>query len=108
MGTDCKSVAKATQVRILDLPPPREARAPEARAPRVPSVSPAGGTGINAPTEGAHFVTTFMRAGRAGSLRRTPVQAGALILGVVFLVTGIVGFVPGITTHYGAMSLAGH
>jgi hypothetical protein len=49
-----------------------------------------------------------MRAGRAGSMRRTPVQAGAVVVAVVFLVVGILGFVPGITTHYGDMGMAGH
>jgi hypothetical protein len=29
-------------------------------------------------------------------------------VGVVFLVVGILGFVPGITTHYGDLSFAGH
>ena len=32
----------------------------------------------------------------------------ALGLGVVFLLVGILGFIPGITTNYGAMSFAGH
>src|ERR1700712_2685449 len=30
------------------------------------------------------------------------------IYGVVFLLVGILGFVPGITTHYGDLSFAGH
>jgi len=32
----------------------------------------------------------------------------ALLFGVVFLVVGIAGFIPGITTHYGDMKFAGH
>ncbi|HEV7897865.1 MAG TPA: DUF4383 domain-containing protein [Planosporangium sp.] len=32
----------------------------------------------------------------------------ALTIGVVFLVVGIAGFVPGITTNYGSMTFAGH
>lgn len=32
----------------------------------------------------------------------------ALGLGVVFLLVGVLGFIPGITTNYGAMSFAGH
>jgi hypothetical protein len=32
----------------------------------------------------------------------------ALLYGVVFLVVGIAGFIPGITTHYGDMQFAGH
>jgi Domain of unknown function (DUF4383) len=32
----------------------------------------------------------------------------ALIVGVVFLVVGIAGFIPGLTTNYSTMSFAGH
>jgi hypothetical protein len=32
----------------------------------------------------------------------------ALVYGVVFLVVGIAGFIPGITTHYSDMKFAGH
>ncbi|HEX4679915.1 MAG TPA: DUF4383 domain-containing protein [Gaiellaceae bacterium] len=39
---------------------------------------------------------------------RPSVQPLAAFAGVVFLVVGILGFVPGITTHYGALSFAGH
>jgi len=39
---------------------------------------------------------------------RTPVQSLALLVGAVFLLVGILGFVPGITTHYGDLSFAGH
>jgi hypothetical protein len=39
---------------------------------------------------------------------RTPVQSIAAVVGVVFLLVGILGFVPGITTHYGDLSFAGH
>ena len=40
--------------------------------------------------------------------RRTAVQTAALVLGIVFLVVGILGFIPGITSRYGTMGLAGH
>lgn len=40
--------------------------------------------------------------------RRSPVQLAALVVGVVFLLVGILGFVPGITTDYDTMMLAGH
>jgi len=36
------------------------------------------------------------------------VQSIAALAGIVFLLIGILGFVPGITTHYGSMSFAGH
>jgi len=39
---------------------------------------------------------------------RTPVQSVAAVVGVVFLLVGVLGFVPGITTHYGDLSFAGH
>ena len=39
---------------------------------------------------------------------RTPVQSLAAVVGVVFLLVGILGFVPGITTHYSDLSFAGH
>ena len=38
---------------------------------------------------------------------RSSVQLAAALVGVGFLVAGVLGFVPGITTHYGAMSFAG-
>jgi hypothetical protein len=40
--------------------------------------------------------------------RRTLVQTTALAVGVVFLLVGILGFIPGITTDYSAMTFAGH
>ena len=44
-----------------------------------------------------------------GDMRdRTSIQSVAALAGVVFLVVGILGFVPGVTTHYGDMSFAGH
>ena len=39
---------------------------------------------------------------------RSTVQSAALLVGIVFLAVGILGFVPGITTHYGDLSFAGH
>jgi hypothetical protein len=39
---------------------------------------------------------------------RTPVQLLAALVGVVFVVIGILGFIPGITTHYGDLGFAGH
>ena len=54
-------------------------------------------------------------AGAAGAARhpratadRTPVQKVSALVGAVFLVVGIAGFIPGITTHYGDMTFAGH
>ena len=39
---------------------------------------------------------------------RTPVQSIASVVAAVFLLVGVLGFVPGITTHYGDLSFAGH
>ncbi len=40
--------------------------------------------------------------------RRTHVQKAALVVGVVFLLVGVLGFVPGITTNYDSLSFASH
>jgi hypothetical protein len=39
---------------------------------------------------------------------RTPVQSLAALVGAAFLVVGVLGFVPGITTNYSDMAFAGH
>ncbi|MDR8412554.1 DUF4383 domain-containing protein [Nonomuraea sp. 3-1Str] len=39
---------------------------------------------------------------------RTPVQRAALIVGAVFLLVGVLGFIPGITTNYSEMTFASH
>jgi Domain of unknown function (DUF4383) len=39
---------------------------------------------------------------------RTPVQSIASVAGALFLLIGVLGFIPGITTHYGDLSFAGH
>jgi len=40
--------------------------------------------------------------------RRLPVQRATQVVGVVFLLVGILGFIPGITTDYETMMFAGH
>ena len=42
------------------------------------------------------------------SMTSTPLQTAATVVGAVFLLVGILGFVPGITTHYGDLTFAGH
>nr|WP_062337323.1 DUF4383 domain-containing protein [Herbidospora sakaeratensis] len=44
----------------------------------------------------------------APSRTTSPLRQAALILGVVFLLVGVLGFIPGITTNYGTMQFAGH
>jgi len=39
---------------------------------------------------------------------RSPIQSVALLVGVVFLVVGLLGFIPGITTNYDELKFAGH
>ena len=39
---------------------------------------------------------------------RSPIQIAALLIGAIFLLVGIAGFIPGITTNVGDMKFAGH
>ena len=39
---------------------------------------------------------------------RTNVQKAAAIVGVIFLLVGVLGFIPGITTNFSDLSFAGH
>jgi hypothetical protein len=39
---------------------------------------------------------------------RSPIQIAALLIGAVFLLVGIAGFIPGITTNVGDIKFAGH
>jgi hypothetical protein len=45
---------------------------------------------------------------RSGRTTRSTIQAAAAVVGVVFLLVGILGFIPGITTPYDGMEAAGH
>ena len=42
------------------------------------------------------------------SVTRAPVQLAAAAVGAVFLLVGILGFVPGVTTHSAQLQIAGH
>jgi len=44
----------------------------------------------------------------SATTRRAPVQVAALIVSVVFLLVGVAGFIPGITSDYDSMQFAGH
>ena len=44
----------------------------------------------------------------ATTTSRRPVQLAALAVGATFLVVGVLGFVPGITTSYSDLAFAGH
>ena len=39
---------------------------------------------------------------------RSPIQLAAMAVGAVFLLVGVLGFIPGITTNYDTMEWAGH
>ena len=39
---------------------------------------------------------------------RSPIQSAAMLVGLVFLLVGILGFIPGITTNYDGLKFAGH
>ena len=41
-------------------------------------------------------------------MNRTPIQLAATIVGLVFLASGVAGFIPGITTNAGDIALYGH
>lgn len=42
------------------------------------------------------------------SKETAPVQDGAIIVALLFLLVGVLGFLPGITTGYGEMQFSGH
>ena len=47
-------------------------------------------------------------AERVTGANRTPIQLASMVFGVVFLLVGILGFIPGVTTDYDTMTFAGH
>lgn len=42
------------------------------------------------------------------SITRSPLRLGAAVVGAVFLLVGVLGFIPGITTDYDMLDFAGH
>jgi hypothetical protein len=46
--------------------------------------------------------------GAAGIGTRHPLQTAAAVVGALFLLVGVLGFIPGITTAYDQMAFAGH
>lgn len=43
-----------------------------------------------------------------GGMTATNLQKAATVVAATFLLVGVLGFIPGITTHYGDMTFAGH
>lgn len=39
---------------------------------------------------------------------RSQIEKGAALVSIVFLLVGVAGFIPGITTHFSQLSFAGH
>jgi Domain of unknown function (DUF4383) len=48
------------------------------------------------------------QSGEITRRRWAPVQIAALVVGVAFLLPGVLGFIPGVTTHYEMLDFAGH
>jgi hypothetical protein len=53
-------------------------------------------------------MATSTRGATTRGLTASPAQTVATVVALVFLLVGILGFIPGITTNYGDMSFAGH
>src|SRR4051812_36108922 len=54
-------------------------------------------------------MSTSISGNREGTRSgRRAVQVTALVFGVVFLLVGVLGFIPGVTTQAGDMTFAGH
>ncbi|MEV6279049.1 DUF4383 domain-containing protein [Nocardia sp. NPDC051832] len=49
-----------------------------------------------------------MSTSAMNTMRRSPVQLGALAVGAVFLLVGVLGFIPGVTSGYDNLEMAGH
>nr|WP_228539388.1 DUF4383 domain-containing protein [Nocardia sp. XZ_19_385] len=49
-----------------------------------------------------------MSTSAMNTMRRSPVQLGALAVGAVFLLVGVLGFIPGVTSGYDTLEMAGH
>lgn len=49
-----------------------------------------------------------VRSIRESTSKRTAVQMMAIVFAVGFLIVGVLGFVPGVTTEYGELTWAGH
>ncbi|MBE4717239.1 DUF4383 domain-containing protein [Pseudarthrobacter sp. AB1] len=43
-----------------------------------------------------------------GTVARTNVQKASMVVGAVFLLVGVLGFVPGLTANFGELHFAGH
>ena len=53
-------------------------------------------------------MSNYSTTGRAPAGNKDLLRLAARVVGIVFLLVGVLGFVPGITSGYGDMSVAGH
>jgi hypothetical protein len=53
-------------------------------------------------------VSNYSTAGRAPAGNKDLLRLAARVVGAVFLLVGVLGFIPGITSNYDSMSAAGH
>ena len=53
-------------------------------------------------------MTENTRLRSTSTTKGSPVQAAAVLVGAVFLLVGVLGFIPGITTGYDSLEAAGH
>jgi hypothetical protein len=68
-----------------------------------------GGSGSRRiPNGGGVRIMVTRSAGRDVASARHTVQKAALAVAVVFLLVGVLGFIPGVTTDYSSMTFAGH
>ena len=51
---------------------------------------------------------SYASSNRGLSAHRTSAQIAATVFGIIFLAIGVLGFIPGITTNYGALYFAGY
>ncbi|WP_250033594.1 DUF4383 domain-containing protein [Paractinoplanes maris] len=52
-------------------------------------------------------MTTHQAAGTSAAVR-SPVRTAALAVSIVFIVVGVAGFIPGITSNFSDLTFAGH
>ena len=81
-------------------PPPREAPSPPPREAPAGRVAPQAPMPMAGPGPGAG-------PGSAPRGGRSLVQVFALLVGLAFAAVGVLGFVPGVTTSFGDLALAG-
>jgi hypothetical protein len=53
-------------------------------------------------------VSNYSATGRAPAANKDLLRLAARVVGVVFLLVGVLGFIPGVTSDYGDMSFASH